>query len=253
MGLASGQRGIPRPRGDGMAGKTSGESKKRNPPARSLRRSAAAERQRSKPDPVPMAPALRPRAAAMRLAAEVDTLKAELAAARARLAELEAKVDEDPLTGLLNRRGFERALERALAFVRRYEASAALIYIDLDRFKPINDRCGHAVGDWVLGRVARLVAGNVRASDVVGRIGGDELVALLWNVDPAQAEEKARALEAMIENEPFEHRGRRLDLGLSAGAVMLSAEDTVEGALARADAAMYARKRERGEGRVTSQ
>ena len=105
----------------------------------------------------------------MRLAAEVDALKADLAAAQGRVAELETRVDEDPLTGLLNRRGFERALERALAYVRRYGATAALVYIDLDRFKPINDRHGHAAGDWVLGRVARLVGAHVRASDVVGK------------------------------------------------------------------------------------
>lgn len=181
----------------------------------------------------------------MRLAAEVDALKADLAAAQARVAELETRVDEDPLTGLLNRRGFERALERALAYVRRYGATAALVYIDLDRFKPINDRHGHAAGDWVLGRVARLVGAHVRASDVVGRIGGDELVVLLWNVNAAQAAEKARTCEAMIESEAFTWEGKPFALGLSAGAVMLSADDTVVNALARADAAMYARKRER--------
>jgi diguanylate cyclase (GGDEF)-like protein len=185
------------------------------------------------------------RSVAMRLAAEVDSLKADLAQARARVAELETRVDEDPLTGLRNRRGFERALEQALAFVRRYAATAALVYIDLDRFKPINDKHGHAAGDWVLGRVARLVAGNVRASDVAARIGGDELVLLLWNVNAAQAEEKARSLEAKIESEEFQFKGKKLSAALSAGATMLLADDTVESSLARADAAMYARKRER--------
>jgi diguanylate cyclase (GGDEF)-like protein len=154
-------------------------------------------------------------------------------------------VDEDPLTGLRNRRGFERALEQALAFVRRYAATAALVYLDLDRFKPINDRHGHAAGDWVLGRVARLVAGHVRASDVVARIGGDELAVLLWNVSPAQAEEKARSFESKIDGEEFLFKGKKLAAGISAGATMLAADDTVESALTRADAAMYARKRER--------
>jgi diguanylate cyclase (GGDEF)-like protein len=189
----------------------------------------------------------KPRSIAMRLAAEVDSLKADLAHARARVAELETRVDEDPLTGLRNRRGFVRALEQALAFVRRYAATAALVYIDLDRFKPINDRYGHAAGDWVLGRVARLVAGNVRASDVAARIGGDELALLLWNVNSAQAEEKARSIEAMIEGEEFLFKGKKLATALSAGATMLAADDTVESSLARADAAMYARKRKRKE------
>jgi diguanylate cyclase (GGDEF)-like protein len=181
----------------------------------------------------------------MLLAAEVDSLKADLAAGRARVAELETRVDVVPLTGLRNRRGFDRALEHALAFVRRYAATAALVYLDLDRFKPINDRYGHAAGDWVLGRIARLVAGHVRASDVVARIGGDELAVLLWNVSPEQAEEKARSFESMTDGEVFLFKGKKLAAGLSAGATMLAADDTVESGLARADAAMYARKRER--------
>jgi diguanylate cyclase (GGDEF)-like protein len=183
--------------------------------------------------------------AAMLLAREVDALKTELEAARARVAELESRVDEDPLTGLLNRRGFTRALQRALAFARRYGAAAALLYLDLDKFKPINDRHGHAAGDWVLGRVARLVTSNVRASDVVGRLGGDEFVVLLWNASPEQAKQKARTLEAMIDGERFEQGGKRYAVALSAGVTALSKDDTVEAAIARADRAMYARKRER--------
>lgn len=225
-----------------MTGRPSGKSKKRAGAARPIP-SHAAQRQR------PVAPDAKrgtpKRSLALRLAAEIDSLKTDLAAARARVAELETRVDEDPLTGLRNRRGFERALEQALAYVRRYGATAALVYVDLDRFKPINDRHGHAAGDWVLGRVARLVAGHVRASDVAGRIGGDELAVVLWNVSTAQAQEKARSLEAMIEDETFEYEKKTLTLGLSAGVAMLSSDDTVESALARADAAMYARKRER--------
>ena len=234
-----------------MAGKSSRVSKKRTVRARTPRGQAAGrERAKSSLTPGPLAP--KSRSAAMRLAAEVDSLRADLAAARARVAELETRVDEDPLTGLRNRRGFERALEQALAFVRRYAATAALVYLDLDRFKPINDRHGHAAGDWVLGRVARLVAGHVRASDVVARIGGDELAVLLWNVSPAQAEEKARSFESMIDGGDFLFRGKTLATGLSAGATMLAADDTVESALTRADAAMYARKRERKNQRSTS-
>jgi diguanylate cyclase (GGDEF)-like protein len=202
---------------------------------------AAAERQRAKPK-APATPA-KSRSLAMRLAAQVDALKAQLANARARVAELETRVDEDPLTGLLNRRGFERALAAALAFVGRYGATAALVYLDLDGFKPVNDRHGHAAGDRVLGRVAQLIAGHVRASDVVARIGGDEFAVLLWNVSEPHAGEKARALETLIESEVFLHQGRRLALGLSVGTVMLAGGDTVECALARADEAMYARKR----------
>ena len=229
-----------------MGGKPSGTPRKRSSVARTFRR--AGGRARAKPEIAAKRAALKGlkvRSSSTRLAAEVDALKADLAAAQGRVAELETRVDEDPLTGLLNRRGFERALERALAYVRRYGATAALVYIDLDRFKPINDRHGHAAGDWVLGRVARLVGAHVRASDVVGRIGGDELVVLLWNVNAAHAAEKACTFETMIEAEVFAWEGKTFALGLSAGATMLSADDTVVSALARSDAAMYARKRER--------
>lgn len=185
----------------------------------------------------------KPRALPMRLAAELDALKEELA--RARVAELESRVDEDPLIGLLNRRGFVRAFERALAYVRRYGATAALLFLDLDGFKAVNDRHGHAAGDWALGRLARLISGHVRASDVAARIGGDEIVVLLWNLRADQAEAKARVIEDLVANSPFEQNGKRFKLGLSAGFTMLAAGDTIEAALARADAAMYARKRER--------
>lgn len=226
-----------------MAGKAPRKSSKRD--ARARVRSVAGGRAPLEHASQTKSPPPKARSTAMRLAAEVDALRADLAAAKARVAELETRVDEDPLTGLLNRRGFERALERALAFVRRYSASAALLYLDLDRLKPINDRHGHAAGDWVLGRIGRLIAGQVRASDVTGRIGGDEFALLLWHVDLGRAEEKARLLETLIDGESFVYQGERLVLGLSAGAVTLSAEDTVASALARADGAMYARKRER--------
>jgi diguanylate cyclase (GGDEF)-like protein len=227
-----------------MAGKSSRVSKKRAVRVRPQPREEAGRPRAKGANAAVAAPK---RSIAMRLSAEVDSLKADLALARARVAELETRVDEDPLTGLRNRRGFVRALEQALAFVRRYAATAALVYIDLDRFKPINDRYGHAAGDWVLGRVARLVAGNVRASDVAARIGGDELALLLWNVNSAQAEEKARSIETMIEGEEFLFKDKKLAAALSAGATLLTADDTVESSLARADAAMYARKRERKE------
>lgn len=226
-----------------MTGKTS-RAAKRNAPGKPTRGHSRV-RERSKLSDAMKSPPVR--ASAVRLAAEVDALRAELALARSRMAELETRVDEDPLTGLLNRRGFVRSLERGLAYARRYGASAALLYLDLDRFKPVNDRYGHAAGDWVLGRVARLILSQVRASDTVARIGGDELAVLLWNVDAEQAREKARALETMIAGEIFERAGARITLGLSAGVTMIEGEDTVETAVARADSAMYARKRERRE------
>ena len=185
------------------------------------------------------------RAVVMRLAAEVDALAAQLQDSRARILDLEARVDVDPLTDVLNRRGFERELKRSLAYVKRYGTSAALIYVDLDGFKPVNDRHGHGAGDAMLKAVARSLSRNVRASDVVARFGGDEFVILLWNVSAPIAETKARALEAAVYGTPVHWGNSTLVVGASAGVALLGALDTSAEALARADIAMYARKRER--------
>jgi diguanylate cyclase (GGDEF)-like protein len=197
---------------------------------------AAAEQRPSKP---------RSRPVAARLAAEVERLAAELELFRARVAELEARVDVDPLTETLNRRGFERELTRSLAYVKRYEASAALIYIDLDGFKPVNDRHGHAAGDAVLRAVVAALVRHVRASDVVARIGGDEFVVLLWNVTGAAVAAKAAALEAAVYATPVRWGSSTLVVGASAGVALLGPLDGAADALARADSAMYARKGER--------
>lgn len=185
------------------------------------------------------------RATAMRLAEEVKRLEAELAAARGRVAELERCADIDPLTGLLNRRGFDRELRRALAYLARYGGSAALVYLDLDRFKPINDRHGHAAGDSVLQAVAAALNRSIRSSDLVARLGGDEFIVLLWNLDCSQAVAKARALEAAVARMAVDHAGLGLSVDASAGIAMLDPAEDAPAMIARADAAMYVRKAER--------
>ncbi len=216
------------------------------------RRKATAPRRRSAPTlrrRADAAPAEAPkqakraaRSASMQLAAEVERLLAELERSRARIVDLEAKVDIDPLTELLNRRGFERELKRSVAYVKRYGVSAALIFLDLDGFKPVNDRHGHATGDAMLNAVAAAILAEVRASDVVARIGGDEFVVLLWNVDGAAAAAKAAALERAVYATPLQWGASTLVVGASAGVALVGALDSTEELLARADAAMYARK-----------
>jgi Diguanylate cyclase, GGDEF domain len=115
-------------------------------------------------DAEPKAPKPRSGSAAARLAAEVERLSAELAASRLRIGELENRVDVDPLTQTFNRRGFERALARSLAYVKRYRATAALVYLDLDEFKPVNDRHGHAAGNAVLKAISGALLREMRAS-----------------------------------------------------------------------------------------
>ena len=106
-------------------------------------------------------------------------LEQKIEALHARVGELADLADRDPLIPVLNRRAFLEALQRTTAFVQRYGGDAAVIYIDLDAFKSINDNFGHPTGDAVLRHVGRVLLESVRETDMVGRIGGDEFGLLL--------------------------------------------------------------------------
>jgi diguanylate cyclase (GGDEF)-like protein len=181
------------------------------------------------------------------LLAENERLKRELAVVRARVSDLEARADVDPLLDVLNRRGFERELKRALAHIKRYGTEAALMFVDLDGFKGVNDRYGHGAGDALLKVVARELLGHVRASDVVGRLGGDEFGVLIWHAGEEQALAKARELESLIARVVIIHGKARIEAAASVGMALLVADTTPEDMIGAADHAMYARKQERRE------
>src|SRR4030088_2957362 len=153
--------------------------------------------------------------------ATIRRLRTELTRARARIEELQTSVDTDFLLDIPNRRGFERELDRSIAYIKRYHASGALIVLDVDRLKPINDSFGHAAGDQVLKAVAATLLSQVRASDVVGRLGGDEFALLLWNLSETDARAKAAALEEAIDRLTFDFDGRTITAGASAGVSVL--------------------------------
>ena len=146
------------------------------------------------------------------LRGEVERLSAELEELRSHAANLETLALEDLLTGLLNRRGFMRDLTRAIAYRARYGSPAALMLADLDRFKPINDTYGHAVGDRALAHLSALLRGHIRASDSLGRLGGDEFGLILWQVDEGIACKKAAALQAIVAGAPLVLGGLTLRL-----------------------------------------
>jgi diguanylate cyclase (GGDEF)-like protein len=183
------------------------------------------------------------------LLAEIDRLKAEIARAELRISELEARADTDPLLDIRNRRGFMRELKRSIAHLQRYKGEAALLFIDLDGFKAVNDIHGHAAGDAILKAVAHKLTGHVRASDVVARLGGDEFCVLLWNLAAAHAEAKARELERLIEAVSVPYGDTQLSVGASAGVVPLFEEAVPEQVIDAADKAMYERKTVRKRGR----
>ena len=190
-------------------------------------------------------PVSRPAATADAAKATIRRLRSELAQAMKRIEELHASAETDFLLGISNRRGFERELHRAIAYIKRYHASGALIVLDVDRLKLINDAFGHPAGDQVLKAIAGVLLSQVRASDVVARWGGDEFVLLLWNLTETDARAKAAALEAAIDQLTFSFRGRHVTAGASAGVAVLGPSAEAHRALEEADRAMYVRKAQR--------
>jgi len=210
---------------------------------------ASARRQRAEPPPTADIPTaeLTPRveSAVTRLMRELDRLKDDLLSAQERVNALETVADEDALVPVLNRRGFHRELDRVLAYRKRYGGAVSLVFMDLDDFKAVNDTYGHAAGDAVLRHVALLLLANVRRSDLVGRIGGDEFALVLHHADQAAAQAKTDRLTALVGSVPVTHDGQLIPVGLSAGVAELTDFDTTATALRRADRAMYANKEER--------
>ena len=184
-------------------------------------------------------------AAASDAKATIRRLRAELAQAKAQIEALQASAETDFLLGILNRRGFEREFNRSIAYIKRYQASAALIVLDVDRLKPINDAFGHAAGDQVLKAIVKTVSSLVRASVVVGRLGGDEFAVLLWNLSETDAKAKAASLEEAIDRLTFVFRGNNVSAGASAGVAILGPHAEAGRALEEADSAMYVRKAQR--------
>lgn len=181
--------------------------------------------------------------------ADVDRLMAEISRLRAQVAQLQERVEQldhlahqDSLIDLPNRRGFVRELDRLVARASRYDAKAAMLYVDVDGLKMINDTLGHHAGDQALIQVADLLSSGVRKSDVVARIGGDEFGILLENANEQTARETAGRLVDLIAASEFMHEGDTLPLSVAIGVGMIDANDTAEAIMARADEEMYRRK-----------
>jgi diguanylate cyclase (GGDEF)-like protein len=177
-----------------------------------------------------------------RLIEEISLLRAKVARLQERVTQLDELAHQDSLINLPNRRGFMRELERLIARVDRYGISAAMLFVDLDGLKMINDTFGHCAGDEALIQVANLLAKGVRHSDVVARIGGDEFGILLESSDESAAQETAARLIEQISACEFLHDGEALPLSVAIGVGMIDALDTPNLVMERADEAMYRRK-----------
>jgi diguanylate cyclase (GGDEF)-like protein len=170
----------------------------------------------------------------------------DITARRAAEDQLRFHADHDELTGLANRQSFRRRLDQAIGRARADGEGFALLYLDLDRFKQVNDTRGHPVGDRLLCCVAARIREEVRTADLVARIGGDEFIILLTRSAPAEAL-AARLLASLPR--PYEIEGQAIEIGVSIGIACCPRDaDTTELLLQRADAALYAAK---GAGRGT--
>jgi diguanylate cyclase (GGDEF)-like protein len=177
-----------------------------------------------------------------RLIEEISLLRGRVARLQERVEQLDQLAHQDSLINLPNRRGFMRELERLIARVDRYGLSAAMLFVDVDGLKIINDTFGHRAGDEALVQIANLLAKGVRHSDVVARIGGDEFGILLECSDDDAAHETAARLIEQISGCEVLHDGEALPLGVAIGVGMIDALDTAEAVMERADEAMYRRK-----------
>ena len=177
-----------------------------------------------------------------RLVEEISRLRGQVAQLQERVEQLDHLAHQDSLIDLPNRRGFLRELERLIARVSRYDAKGAMLFVDVDGLKAINDSFGHRAGDEALIEVAELLAQGVRKSDVVARIGGDEFGILLENADEQSAHETASRLIDLIAACEFLHDGNELPLSVAIGVGLIDASDTAETVMARADEEMYRRK-----------
>jgi diguanylate cyclase (GGDEF)-like protein/PAS domain S-box-containing protein len=158
---------------------------------------------------------------------------------------LSYQASHDALTGLINRREFDNRLHAAVLSAQRGEGTYALLYIDLDQFKVVNDTCGHQAGDRLLRDVTGLLQGRVRASDTIARLGGDEFGVLLEGCTPEQSARVADGVRQTIKDYRFVWGATTLSVGASVGVVQISADtESVAAIMSAADIACYAAKDE---------
>lgn len=175
--------------------------------------------------------------------ADAAALVLDNARARARLAQL---AQTDDLTGALNRRGFFESAERELARATRDETETALLVVDVDDLKGVNDRHGHSLGDALLAQVAQTITGRTRRGDIVGRLGGDEFAVVLPSAGLDAAENLAQELETLLRQAVVETLAGVVVASASVGVAATEGRRTgVVRLLAQADIDMYRRKKKR--------
>jgi len=157
--------------------------------------------------------------------------------------QLSFDASHDALTGLINRRRFEEALDDTVVEARRGRIETTLAFLDLDRFKIVNDRCGHAAGDQVLADIAHVLTSKLRERDLLARVGGDEFAVILYDCTLARARAVMNKLRDAVDAYVFEAEGQTFRVGVSIGLAPIDLLTSSSAAvLAAADAACYAAK-----------
>ena len=170
---------------------------------------------------------------------EIARLRGEVSRLELRVEELDRLAHRDPLVPLANRRGMLRELETMIARHDRHESPAAVLFVDLNGLKILNDSFGHMGGDAALVTVAEKLIEGTRATDCVARLGGDEFCVLLEHADEKSALETAERLVEMIADEDCLFEGSPMPLSVAIGVTLIEKGDTAATVLARADKAMY--------------
>ena len=173
---------------------------------------------------------------------EIVRLRGQVARLEAEVGNLDRLAHRDPLVPLFNRRGMMRELELIIGRHERHGIPAAMLFVDLDGLKTLNDCFGHAGGDAALIHVAEQLRAGVRATDCVARLGGDEFCVLLDHADEVAAIETARRLVDTISGGDFLFNGMRMPLSVAIGLTLVESGDSASTILARADQAMYREK-----------
>jgi diguanylate cyclase (GGDEF)-like protein len=174
---------------------------------------------------------------------EVERLRVDVEELKRRNGELEKLTDEDAMLPVVNRRAFVRELSRTMSFAQRYDQPSSLAFFDVNNMKTINDTLGHAAGDAALMHVAMSLLQNVRHSDVVGRLGGDEFGVVLSQVGDEGASIKTEELAEQISSHPVEWEGGNFDVSIAHGYYTFHGAEGADDALDAADKAMYLQKK----------
>jgi diguanylate cyclase (GGDEF)-like protein/PAS domain S-box-containing protein len=167
-----------------------------------------------------------------------------------RVDELEQAVYRDALTGIGNRKLLEIKINSTLREYRKHQIPFGLLFLDIDHFKAVNDLYGHQEGDKILQNTARNLTEHLRNTDISGRWGGEEFIAILYNVNSKHFSQIAEKLRAMIANSSIAIEGKQISVTVSIGAALVRDEDTMDAIIARADQLMYQSK-QGGRNRVT--